>query len=67
MAKNDKDWWRGGVVYQIYPRSFLDTNGTGIGDLNGITTKLPYVAELGVDCIWISPFFPSPMKRRSIA
>lgn len=57
-----KEWWRGGVIYQIYPRSFLDSDGSGIGDLNGITTKLPYIASLGVDCIWISPFFTSPMK-----
>lgn len=62
MTALKKEWWRGGVIYQIYPRSYLDTDGTGIGDLNGITTKLPYVAELGVDCIWVSPFFPSPMK-----
>ena len=55
-------WWRGGVVYQIYPRSFQDTNGDGIGDLPGITQRLPYVASLGVDAIWISPFFPSPMR-----
>ena len=57
-----KDWWRGAVIYQIYPRSFQDTNGDGIGDLNGITRRLGYVADLGVDAIWISPFFVSPMK-----
>ncbi|MGF1641565.1 MAG: alpha-amylase family glycosyl hydrolase, partial [Rhodospirillales bacterium] len=56
------DWWRGAVIYQIYPRSFLDADGDGIGDLAGITGKLPYVAGLGVDGIWLSPFFPSPMK-----
>ncbi len=56
------DWWRGAAIYQIYPRSFQDTNGDGIGDLPGITAHLPYVAELGVDAIWISPFFTSPMK-----
>ncbi|QEL55685.1 alpha-glucosidase family protein [Chromobacterium paludis] len=55
-------WWRGGVIYQIYPRSFVDSNGDGVGDLAGITGKLPYVASLGVDAIWISPFFKSPMK-----
>jgi alpha-glucosidase len=49
------------VIYQIYPRSFLDTNGDGIGDLAGITARLHYVASLGVDAIWISPFFKSPM------
>ncbi len=57
-----EDWWRGGVVYQIYPRSFADSNGDGIGDLPGITSRLPYVASLGVDAVWISPFFKSPMK-----
>jgi alpha-glucosidase len=56
------DWWRGAVIYQIYPRSFQDSNGDGIGDLNGITRRLGYVADLGVDAIWISPFFVSPMK-----
>jgi alpha-glucosidase len=50
-------WWRGAVVYQIYPRSFQDTNGDGVGDLPGITSKLDYVASLGVSAIWISPFF----------
>ena len=58
----EKEWWRGAVIYQIYSRSFLDTNGDGIGDLNGITDKLDYVASLGVDGFWISPFFKSPMK-----
>ncbi len=55
------DWWRGAVIYQIYPRSFQDTNGDGIGDLPGITERLPYVASIGVDAVWISPFFTSPM------
>ncbi|MCR9110102.1 alpha-amylase family glycosyl hydrolase [Marivita sp. XM-24bin2] len=58
----DKEWWRGAVIYQIYPRSFQDSNGDGIGDLLGIANRLPYVASLGVDAIWISPFFTSPMK-----
>ena len=58
----DTDWWKGGVIYQIYPRSFQDTSGDGIGDLKGIAERLPYVASLGVDAIWISPFFTSPMK-----
>ncbi|RLQ89042.1 alpha-glucosidase family protein [Notoacmeibacter ruber] len=57
----DPDWWRGAVIYQIYPRSFQDSNGDGIGDLAGIIHRLPHVAELGVDAIWISPFFRSPM------
>ncbi len=54
-------WWRGAVIYQIYPRSFLDTNGDGVGDLPGIVERLDYIASLGVDAIWISPFFKSPM------
>ncbi len=57
-----RQWWRGAVIYQIYPRSFADANGDGIGDLSGITAHLDYVAALGVDAIWISPFFTSPMK-----
>ncbi len=56
-----KDWWRGAVLYQIYPRSFQDTNGDGIGDLKGIVQRLPHIAGLGIDAIWISPFFASPM------
>ena len=55
------DWWRGAVIYQIYPRSYQDSNGDGIGDLRGITERLPHIASLGVDAIWISPFFTSPM------
>lgn len=55
------DWWRGAVIYQIYPRSYQDSNGDGIGDLLGIVQRLPYIASLGVDAIWISPFFNSPM------
>src|SRR5262245_28169497 len=54
-------WWRGATIYQIYPRSFLDTNDDGIGDLPGILAKLEYVASLGVEAIWVSPFFKSPM------
>ncbi len=56
------DWWKGGIIYQIYPRSFMDSNADGIGDLVGITSKLDYVASLGVDAIWLSPIFTSPMK-----
>ncbi|TYT27230.1 alpha-glucosidase [Luteimonas viscosa] len=55
------DWWRGAVIYQIYPRSFMDTNGDGVGDLPGIIERLDHVASLGVDAVWISPFFRSPM------
>ncbi|MGH8179021.1 MAG: alpha-glucosidase [Steroidobacter sp.] len=54
-------WWRGAVIYEIYPRSFYDSNGDGVGDLPGITERLDYVASLGVDAIWIAPFFKSPM------
>jgi alpha-glucosidase len=61
VLARDPDWWRGAVIYQIYPRSFQDSNGDGIGDLAGIIHRLPYVASLGVDAIWISPFFRSPM------
>jgi alpha-glucosidase len=56
-----KQWWHGATIYQIYPRSFLDTNGDGVGDLPGILERLGHVASLGVDAIWISPFFRSPM------
>ncbi len=58
----DHDWWRGAVIYQIYPRSYQDSNGDGVGDLLGIVQRIPYIASLGVDAIWISPFFASPMK-----
>jgi alpha-glucosidase len=56
-----REWWRGAAIYQIYPRSFADTNGDGIGDLPGITAHLDHVASLGVDATWLSPFFTSPM------
>jgi alpha-glucosidase len=54
-------WWKNAVIYQIYPRSFQDSNGDGTGDLRGIIRRLPYLAELGVDAVWLSPIFPSPM------
>jgi alpha-glucosidase len=57
-----REWWRGAAIYQIYPRSFADTNGDGVGDLPGITAYLDHVVSLGVDAIWLSPFFTSPMR-----
>lgn len=60
-STHDAPWWRHAVIYQVYPRSFADANGDGVGDLPGITSRLPYLAELGVDAIWISPFYRSPM------
>lgn len=57
-----QEWWRGAVIYQVYPRSFFDSNNDGIGDLPGVTAKMRYIASLGVDAIWLSPFFTSPMK-----
>ncbi|HEX5327444.1 MAG TPA: alpha-glucosidase [Acetobacteraceae bacterium] len=56
------EWWRGAVIYQIYPRSFFDSNGDGVGDLPGVTARLDHVARLGVDAIWLCPFFTSPQK-----
>lgn len=61
MASNN-EWWKGAVIYQIYPRSFQDSNADGIGDLKGIIHRLDYIKSLGVDAVWISPFFKSPMK-----
>ncbi|MCI5060562.1 MAG: alpha-glucosidase family protein [Alphaproteobacteria bacterium] len=59
---SDFDWWKGAVFYQIYPRSFMDSGGDGVGDLKGATEKLDHIAKLGVDAIWLSPVFKSPMK-----
>ncbi|NUZ12734.1 alpha-glucosidase [Pseudoalteromonas sp. McH1-7] len=61
MASNN-EWWKGAVIYQIYPRSFQDSNADGIGDLKGIIHRLDYIKSLGVDAVWVSPFFKSPMK-----
>ena len=56
----ERKWWHGKVAYQVYPKSFLDTNGDGIGDLQGIISKLDYLKDLGVDIVWISPVYCSP-------
>lgn len=61
-GKMGENWWQGAVIYQVYPRSFLDTDNDGVGDLPGITEKLPYIASLNVDAVWLSPFFTSPMN-----
>jgi alpha-glucosidase len=61
MAQSDKNWWRHGIFYQIYPRSFQDSNADGVGDIAGIIRRLPYLLDLGVDAVWLSPIFPSPM------
>ncbi len=58
---HDPDWWRNAVVYQVYPRSFADADNNGTGDVQGIISKLPYLADLGVDAVWISPWYPSPL------
>jgi alpha-glucosidase len=61
MTPNGKFWWREGIFYQIYPRSFQDSNGDGIGDINGVFDRLPYLKAVGIDAVWLSPIFPSPM------
>ncbi|WP_422935537.1 glycoside hydrolase family 13 protein [Sinomonas sp. P47F7] len=61
-ASASREWWRSAVIYQIYPRSFRDANGDGVGDLPGITAELHHIAELGVDAIWLSPFYASPQR-----
>lgn len=61
-AAEEEDWWKGGVFYQIYPRSFKDSDGDGEGDIKGITSKLQHLKDLGVTGAWLSPVFKSPMK-----
>ncbi|MDN3310326.1 glycoside hydrolase family 13 protein [Microbacterium oryzae] len=61
MITPDADWWRDAVVYQVYPRAFADTTGDGVGDLGGVRSRLPYLAALGVDAVWLSPFYPSAL------
>jgi alpha-glucosidase len=62
ILQTGTEWWRTAVIYQIYPRSFADANGDGMGDLNGITQRMPSLAELGIDAIWLSPFYTSPQR-----
>jgi alpha-glucosidase len=62
MGSDGNPWWASAVVYQVYPRSFADGNGDGIGDLPGLIDRLPYLADLGVDAIWLTPFYPSPLN-----
>ena len=62
----EQQWWRDAVIYQVYPRSFADSDGDGMGDLPGITARLPHLAELGVDAVWLSPFYTSPAERRRL-
>src|SRR5437867_11933888 len=62
VSQNSSDpWWKHAVIYEIYPRSFQDSNGDGVGDINGVTSRLDYLRELGIDAIWISPMYPSPL------
>jgi len=61
LTSERSDWWKHAVIYQIYPRSFMDSNDDGVGDLKGIITKLPYLAETGITATWLSPIFQSPM------
>ncbi|KAL1738051.1 glycoside hydrolase superfamily, partial [Schizophyllum fasciatum] len=61
MTEPERKWWKEAVVYQIYPISFFDSNGDGIGDLNGIKSKLDYLKDLGVDVLWLSPIYKSPL------
>jgi len=60
MTVTERKWWKDGVVYQIYPASFKDSNGDGIGDLNGIISELDYIRSIGVDTVWICPMYDSP-------
>ena len=62
MTLSSLKWWQTGIIYQIYPRSFQDSNGDGVGDLKGVTRRLDYLVSLGITAVWFSPIFTSPMK-----
>ena len=59
-SDSDRAWWKEGIIYQVYPRSFKDSDGDGVGDLRGIIEKLDYISSLGVDMIWLNPIYSSP-------
>ena len=61
VSRHDPDWWQTAVIYQIYPRAFADANGDGMGDLQGVVSRVAYLADLGVDAVWLSPFYPSAL------
>src|SRR4051794_36543643 len=61
QPETDPQWWRGAVIYQVYPRSFADGNGDGTGDLEGLRSRLPYLRDLGIDAIWVTPWYVSPL------
>lgn len=63
----ERKWWHDKVAYQIYPKSFYDSNGDGIGDIPGIISKLDYLKDLGVDIVWISPIYPSPFADQGLS